>query len=116
MNQDPRETPPPGLDPDGLPPLFDTGNLMLAIGEPGQLIIGKVPVPGGEMGIVTIRTRTTTLTLALDKAMSVDWRDTLAQLCDQLSGTSLIVPSASQAGAIAQAARNANGSRGSQGR
>jgi hypothetical protein len=110
VNQVPRETPPPGLDPDGLPPLFDTGNMMLTLGEPAQLLIGKVPVPYGELGIVTVRTRTTTLTVALDKAMAGDWRDTLEQLHDQLSGTSLIVPNAAQAGAIAQAARNANGS------
>lgn len=115
MNQVPRETPPPGLDPDGLPPLFDTGNTMLGVGEPAQMIIGKIPTPAGEVGVVTIRTRTTTLTITLDKAQTADWRDTLAQLCDQLSGTTLIVPAGAQATAIAQAARNANGSRTTQG-
>jgi hypothetical protein len=115
VNQVPRETPLPSLDPDGLPPLFDTGNLMLSLGEPAQMIIGKVPTPAGEMGVVTIRTRTTTLTVTLDKPQAGDWRDTMGELHDQLSGSALIVPNSAQAGAIAQAARNANGSRKSQG-
>lgn len=115
MNQVPRETPPPGLDPDGLPPLFDTGNTMLNVGEPAQMIIGKIPTPAGEVGVVTIRTRTTTLTVTLDKPQTGDWRDTLGELHDQLSGSALIVPNSAAATAIAQAARHANGSRKSQG-
>lgn len=100
-------TPAPGLDADGLPPLWDAGNTMLAIGEPVQMIIGKMPAPQGEIGIVTLRTKTTTLTVSLDKAAASDWTETLAELRDSLSGTSLIIPGKGQAAAISQAAVSA---------
>lgn len=110
-------TPPPQLDPDGLPPLFDTGNMLLATGIPCQILVGKIPLPGGgEVGLATIRTPTTTLTLSLDKQGAQDWADTFAELARTLQATGLIIPGRVQAANIAQAAtranRNANGGRG----
>lgn len=102
---------PPGMD--GTPaPLWDTGNTLLEIGEPGQLTIGKMPIPDGEIGIVTIRTRTTTLTLSLNKAIASDWVETLIELRDALSGSSLIIPGRGQAAVIASAAVSRQGRNG----
>jgi len=108
----PRETPPPSLDPDGLPPLFDTGNILLAKVQ-SNLVIGKVPTPAGEMGVATIRTSCITVTLLLDKAEATDWASTFAELAKSLSGSSLIIPVRGQAQRIADAARAAgNGQQG----
>jgi hypothetical protein len=107
-------TPPPQVDPDGLPPLFDTGNILLATGIPSQVLVGKVPLPdGGEAGIATIRTPTTTLTVSLDKQGAQDWADTFAELARTLAATGLVIPGRAQSAAIAQASaqatRRANG-------
>jgi hypothetical protein len=102
-------TPPPQLDADGLPPLFDQGNMLLATGIPCQVLVGKVPLPGGgESGLATIRTPTTTLTISLDKKGAQDWADTFAELARTLQSTGLIIPGRQQSAAIAQAAIQAN--------
>jgi len=101
-----RATPAPALDQDGLPPLFDQGNILLSK-VVSNLVIGKVPTPDGEMGAATIRTTSTTLTLLLDKAEAGDWADTFAALRDSLSGSSLIIPVRGQAQQIADQARRA---------
>lgn len=86
---------PPPLDEDGLPPLWDPGNTLLATGLPALLMTGKVPsAGGGETGIVTIRTQDTTLFLSLDKKSAQDWADTLAELAGSLPApSSLVIPS-----------------------
>lgn len=111
----PFETQPPQLDADGLPPLFDMGNTLLTTGITSQILVGKVPLPdGGEIGVATIRTPTTTLTVSMDKQGAKDWADTFAELARSLISTGLIIPGRQQAAAISQAAvqasRNANGS------
>jgi hypothetical protein len=105
MIQPPRETPAPHLDADGLPPLFDTGNTMLARVQ-CNLVVGKIPTPDGERGVATIRTQTTTLTVILDKAEAMRWQDTLRELAESLSGTALVLPDRGQAQRIASAARD----------
>lgn len=110
----PAATPPPQLDADGLPPLFDTGNILLATGIPCQILVGKIPLPdGGEVGVATIRTPTTTLTVSMDKQGAQDWADTFTELARTLQSTSLVIPGRQQAAAIASAAtkasRNSNG-------
>jgi hypothetical protein len=74
---------------DGLPPLYDTGNWLLATAVPSQLLTGKLPVPAGEVGIVTIRTTTATITVTLTRGDAAEWADTLAELRDSLSGSGL---------------------------
>jgi hypothetical protein len=107
-------TPPPQVEADGLPPLFDQGNVLLATGIPCQILVGKVPLPtGGEVGLATIRTPTTTLTVSMDKQGAQDWADTFTELARTLQATGLIIPGRQQSAAIAQAAvqatRQANG-------
>jgi hypothetical protein len=107
-------TPPPQLDADGLPPLFDQGNMLLATGIACQILVGKIPLPdGGEVGLATIRTPTTTLTVSMDKQGAQDWAATFAELARTLQSTGLIIPGRAEAANIAQAAtranRNANG-------
>lgn len=112
MNQpDPRPTPVPALDQDGLPPLFDTGNVLLAKTQ-CNLVIGKVPTPQGEMGVATIRTTSVTFTLLLDKSEAEDWTATFAELAKSLSGSALIIPVRGQAQRIADAARQAGNGQG----
>jgi hypothetical protein len=77
------------IDADGMPPLFDPGNPLLATGVPAILITGKIPTPSGEMGIVTIRTTTATLTVTADRKGVSDWADLLASLRDQMSESGL---------------------------
>jgi len=96
--------------PGDLPPLFDTGNTLLQTDVPAAMLTGKVPVPDGERGVVTIRTTSATLTVTLTKADAEQWAASFADLAASLSGAGLVVPSRGQAVQIADAARrNANG-------
>lgn len=90
-------TPQPGqviqggmTDADGMPPLFDPGNPLLAVNVPSIWTTGKMPVPGGDRGIVTIRTTTATLTVTADRQGVSDWADLLADLRDQMSASGLV--------------------------
>lgn len=78
---------------DGLPPLFDAGNVLLATSVPCNMAVGKIPSPGGELGVLTIRTTTTTLTLTLTRKECEDWVQNLTVLRDALSGAGLQVAS-----------------------
>jgi hypothetical protein len=90
----------PAPVPDGLPPLFDTGNQMIAV-TPCHMVTGKVDVPDGERGVLTIRNANTTLTVILAKADVVQWIETLGGLRDALSGAALVLPSPGDALRIA---------------
>lgn len=103
MSPQPRETPAPALDPDGLPPLFDVGNTLLAR-VPSNLVIGQVPTPEGKMGVATIRTQSVTLTLLLTAADAGDWRDTFAELAKSLGGNALVLPTVGESMTIARQA------------
>ena len=82
-------------------PLFDNANARLSPNAPADLDIGKVPVPGGEIGFATIRQGNTTLSVPLDHAGAVQWAGLLAQLADLLAPSGKIV--AAQPGAIVPA-------------
>lgn len=81
-------TTPPQV-PVGMPSLFDMGNPLLATGAPASLITGKMPTPAGEVGVITIRTVTTTLTLTAGRQAIADWADLLCGLRDQMSESGL---------------------------
>jgi hypothetical protein len=100
------ETPLPFPGPDGLPPLLDAGNVLLGK-VASNMVVGKVPTPDGERGVLTIRTPDVTLTLLMDKAEAAQWADSLAMLRDTLSGAGLLIPARGPAMRIAGAARNA---------
>jgi hypothetical protein len=74
-----------------LPPLVDAGNTHLNTDLVADLTLGKIPVPGGETGVVTIRQGNTTLTVTLDRAGTEQWIGLLGQLRDKLSGSGKIV-------------------------
>jgi len=95
----------PVLDENGLPPLLDAGNSLLAR-VPCHMVTGKLPTPDGECGVLTIRTADVTLTLILDKASVSQWTDAMAGLRDALSSANLVIPVRGQAMQIADAARN----------
>jgi hypothetical protein len=77
-----------------LPPLVDAGNTMLSTDLSADLVIGKVPVPGGETGLATIRQGNTTLTIPLDRDGADRWSQVFGQLRDMLSGSGLAVVTA----------------------
>jgi hypothetical protein len=81
------------LEADGLPPLFDKGNALLATSVPMNLLTGKLPTPQGEIGIATIRTTTTTLTVTLDRKTAGEWAQIFAEMRDALSDSGLMVAS-----------------------
>lgn len=84
----------PQVDEYGMPPLFDAGNGLLMTEAPSHLSTGKQELPGGgEIGIITIRTATTTLTLPLAKAAVKEWMDTFVHLYGALSESKLAVAS-----------------------
>jgi hypothetical protein len=87
-------------------PLVDAGNMHARTDVPTTMITGKIPVPGGEIGLVTIRQCNTTITIPLTREQAGTWAGMLAQLRDMLSGTGLVVPGRAQAAQIAGAARN----------
>jgi hypothetical protein len=95
---------------EAMPPLTDPGNILLAR-VPCNLVTGKIPVPDGELGVLTIRTPDITFTVLLTKAEVIQWADTLALLRDVLSGSGLVIPVRGQAMQIADAARAADGGR-----
>lgn len=81
-----------------LPALFDQGNPNLSTDLRADLTLGKIPVPGGEAGVATIRQGNTTITLTFDHKSAGQWADLFGQLRDMLSGSGLVV--ANQPGLI----------------
>ena len=74
-----------------LPALVDPGNQHLTTDLQADLMLGKIPVPGGEAGVATIRQGNTTLTLTFDKASAEQWAENFSRLAAMLSGSGLVV-------------------------
>lgn len=67
-------------------PLVDPGNGLLSH-VPARLDTGTAEIPGtGKMGVMTIRTGSTTLTIMLSAGDLRDWSAILTGLADQLTG------------------------------
>jgi hypothetical protein len=66
--------------------LFDTGNPLLAQG-PSRLETGSVSSPAGTIGMITVRTASTTLTLFAAEADVREWATLLGELADTLGGS-----------------------------
>jgi hypothetical protein len=81
-------------------PLFDVGNPLLAPG-PANLDTGSVTGPGGKIGMVTLRTSSSTQTVFLDAADLRTWAALLTGLADQLSG-GLVQASVADVAAVSQ--------------
>ena len=82
------------VTPDGggdLPLISDPANALLAR-TGNSWVVGKIPAPDGEAGVLTIRTPDVTLTLLLTKAEVAQRIEVLCYLRDVLSGTSLVIP------------------------
>lgn len=77
-------TMPPG--PGEMPPVVDEGNALLAPG-PATLTTGM----NGSMGLITIRTPTTTLTVQLPKADVLSWGTMIVELGDSMEGGSALL-------------------------
>lgn len=84
----------------GMPPLVDAGNRHLTTDLETDLTLGKIPVPGGETGVVTIRQGNATLTCPLTRVQVEQWIALLGQLRDMLSGSGKLAV-ASQQGIVA---------------
>ncbi len=67
------------------PPLFDVGNTLLA-SVTAQLHTGSITGPQGKIGVATIRTPSTTLTVFLGASDLRTWAGLLTGLADELSG------------------------------
>lgn len=66
--------------------LVDAGNTLLGR-LPSTLDTGSIETPDGVLGVLTIRTPTTTLTLFLDAGELTDWKEVLGGLAEQLGGS-----------------------------
>lgn len=78
-------------------PLFDIGNTHLTPELSADMDIGKIPVPGGEVGVATLRQGNATLTLFLDRAAAGQFGDLFHQLRDNLSETGKLATGAGAA-------------------
>lgn len=67
--------------------LFDNANTRLSTDLQADLDVGKIPVPGGEIGFATIRQGNTTISVPLDRGGALLWAQLLAQLADALSAS-----------------------------
>jgi len=67
----------------------DAGNPLLAPG-PSQLDLGTVDSPQGKIGIATIRTASTTLTVVLNGPELDKWAELFGQLAKEVKGTGLV--------------------------
>jgi hypothetical protein len=68
------------------PPLVDQGNTLLNH-VPARMDSGTVDIPGtGKLGVLTIRTGSTTLTIMLSAADLRDWAGIMSGLADQMTG------------------------------
>jgi hypothetical protein len=75
-------------------PLFDAGNARIAVDISADLDIGKVDIPGSEMGFATIRMGNATMSVPLDHAGAKTWGNMFLQLADLLAPSGkLVVPS-----------------------
>lgn len=83
-------------------PLVDIGNMLLAPG-PAELHTGyRDDASGRKIGILTIRTPSTTLTCQLDATGLRKWGSLLNSLADQLSGSGIVVANASDVAVVSQ--------------
>ena len=73
------------------PALLDQGNPLLAPG-PSRLDTGIVAGPAGKLGIVTLRTSSSTTTAFMNEAGVRQWAKLLAELADQLGGGAVVQP------------------------
>lgn len=89
--------------PNGAPrQLFDNANQRLSADAQADLDIGKVAVPGGEIGFATIRQGNTTVSIPLDHAGAKLWSQMFGQLADLLSASGKLV--VAQPGSVVPAA------------
>lgn len=81
--------PPPGAPVN----LLDTGNPLLAQG-PARLDTGTVwqPGGGGQVGVITVRTPSSTQTVFLSPGDVKTWAKIIAALAESMSSSGLIVP------------------------
>lgn len=84
--------------------LTDAGNPLLDRAAV-RLETGSLETPDGTLGIITIRTPTTTLTVFLPAEDIRSWTGVLAELGDQVNGTSLIRPAPQDVSLLASLAR-----------
>jgi hypothetical protein len=75
------------MTPEGLPPVIDLANTLLAPGT-AHLLTGI----NGQLGVITIRTSTATVTVQLPKADVLAWAGLLKELGDSMTaGSGLLV-------------------------
>lgn len=86
------------------PVLVDTGNTLLSRTD-FQLSTGSIEAPGGTLGVLTIRTPSTTLTLFLPGKDVKEWAGMLDDLAAQLDGTGLVKATPQDLSLLAQLAK-----------
>lgn len=77
------------------PALIDTGNPLLS-GGPARLDTGSVWAEGGgtQVGVVTVRTTSATVSVMLTRAQLRSWAGLLTSLADSFSESGLMVAAA----------------------
>ena len=80
--------------------LVDAGNALVAQ-VPTQIHSGSVMTPAGKLGVVTLRTASTTMTVFLSGAELRSWATMLTGLADEVTG-GLVTASAADVAAVTQ--------------
>lgn len=71
------------------PALYDAGNPLLAQVQ-ARLDTGTIETTAGTVGILTVRTPSTTLTVLLSAADLRSWADLVSGLADQVGGGTVV--------------------------
>ena len=71
-----------------LPCIVDEANILLTPGRPAECLTGT---NGPGVGVITIRTETTTLTVQLPRSQVLAWGAMITELGEALEGTGLLV-------------------------
>lgn len=75
------------------PTPYDTSNALLAAG-PAILTMSEVMTTTGKLGVATIRTQSTTLSVFLPREDMQAWADAFQKQANQLTGLLLVPPGA----------------------
>ncbi len=82
-------------------PLVDQGNSLLAP-VPARMDTGTIDMMGQQMGVLTIRTTSATITVMLGASDLRAWSEILVKLADKMAGAGLVQATPVDIAALAQ--------------
>lgn len=94
--------------PQEIPQYLDPHNPLLASG-PARLDAGTIELPGvGRLGVLTVRTPSTTVTVMLSAEDVATWTDLLAKVRDDLGGKKLVAATPMEVAALDTTMKRSN--------